>query len=70
MKRIVRWWLVRRRISELEYATSQSGQVEMAWLYELAYIRRTGKLDWVNPNPMRMRPAGSVIKPPAPRPRD
>lgn len=62
MGKIVNWWRVQSRIRHLEYMTTRGGQVEMAWLYELAYIRRTGKLDWVNPNPMRVRP-DSTIKP-------
>lgn len=64
MKSFVKRLRVLRRIRRLEYAINRTGLVEMAWLYELAYIQRTGKLDWINPNLVRVRAAGSRINPP------
>lgn len=59
---------VRRRISYLERLIAVSRHTRVAWGHELGYIRRTGRLDWVNPNPIRVHPASHCFTPPpAPR---
>lgn len=61
---------VARRIRELTWLINHSRQVQTAWSRERGYLERTGRLDWVDPYPIRVRPAGSVMKPPPPRPRN
>lgn len=43
-----------RRKAELRRAINTSRMVVVAWQQELSYIERTGKLDWVDPNPIRI----------------
>jgi hypothetical protein len=61
-------WRVSRRKAYLRRLLNTANQVQMAWMYELSYLERTGRLDWVNPLQVTVRPAGSSIKP-SPRPR-
>lgn len=60
--------LVRRRRNELERLLATSRHTAVAWGQELAHIERTGRLDWVNPNPIRVHPASDRLMPPPPRP--
>ena len=43
---------VRKRINELDVLINRSRMVRVAWLQERAFIESTGRLDWVDPNPM------------------
>ncbi len=63
------WLKVRMRINELDRLINSSNQVRVAWFQERAHLRETGRLDWVDPNPMQVRPASDLLLPPAPRPR-
>lgn len=61
---------VRKRINELDVLIARSRQVRVAWFQERKHIQRTGQLDWVDPNPMRVTRVrqGAIPPPPAPRP--
>lgn len=62
-------WRCARRISDLERLINTSRMIYVGWAQEIAYIRRTGRLDWVDPNVPAVRPAGDHPLPPPPQPR-
>lgn len=62
-------WRVRRRIAELEWKITHERMLYVGTLAELNYLKRTGRLDWVDPYTPPVRPATDRLKPPPPQPR-
>jgi hypothetical protein len=60
-------WRAAKRKSELRYLIATSRMTYVGWAQEIAYIERTGRTDWVDPNIPPIRPAGSSFGPPMPR---
>lgn len=54
----------RKRRRHLLWMIGATSHTQMAWIYELNHIRQFGRADWVNPNPIRVRPAGESLTPP------
>lgn len=62
-------WRAALRKAELRHLIATSRMTYVGWAQEIAYIERTGRVDWVDPNIPPVRPAGSAFGPPPPQPR-
>jgi hypothetical protein len=59
----------KKKVKHLTRLLETSSQIRVAWMQELAHVEHTGRDDWVDPNPIRVRPADHVMKPPPAQPR-
>lgn len=62
--RLLHRYRVRRRLAELDYLLRFAEHIRVPWGQERAYIERTVRLDWVDPNRPRVRPASECLLPP------